>query len=246
MPPRSFVVFQDEQPSTVAVSVARSPSPTPLPLAPITPNVLTITLPTVGEKENLHPVTGGPPLVTPGSAMKKRKNSLNGGGNVLAAKPIEPATRSKSKKLRDAPEGDVKGPDVKKRRSSSLARRKSGSDASESESDTGEKRKRKVAKKVVTRRATTLAKVEEEAEAPSVTQAEIDSRCYDLTVKPLADVSCAFEDGAVPKSDDEFNEPTVESNTPDEKQLRQSTSRVRDLSPTSYPTLISDFTGGVL
>jgi hypothetical protein len=82
-------------------------------------------------------------------------------------------------------------PDAKKRKSSSSASAVKGKGISRKE---GRSRK---PKKAPTRRLSPMPKLDEEAdtdrESNRVTQADIDSRCYELTVKPLADVSQAYE-----------------------------------------------------
>jgi hypothetical protein len=119
---------------------------------------------TTAEKENLHPVTGARSSAATDSQSKKRKNG------ILATKLHIPST---TKKLRDS--------DCRKRKAttSSSSKTLNGS-------------------RVTSSGALDLPKVEElvEPEQPcqdKVAQAEVDSKCYDLTVSPLADVSHAFD-----------------------------------------------------
>ena len=174
---RTFTVFQDapsgdpSKPNTITTSttinVLTSTSNS------IAPNNATLT---TAEKENVHPVTGqraGP------NNIKKRKTS------VLAPKVHLPLQGKAQKESKEAQ------PDAKKRKSSSSASTTKGKGPSRKE---GKLRK---TKKAPSRRVSPMPKLEEEVEADKeyncVTQADIDSRCYELTVKPLADVSQAYE-----------------------------------------------------
>lgn len=117
---------------------------------------------TTAEKENLHPVTGARSGASTDSQSKKRKNG------ILATKLHIPST---TKKSRDS--------DCRKRKTTSTSSKTlNGS-------------------KVTSLGALDLPKVEELVEPKQpcqdkVAQAEVDSKCYDLTVSPLADVSHAF------------------------------------------------------
>jgi hypothetical protein len=118
---------------------------------------------TTAEKENLHPVTGARSGSATDSQSKKRKNS------ILATKLHIPST---TKKSRDS--------DCRKRKTTtSSSKTLNGS-------------------RVTSLGALNLSKVDESAEPEQpcqdkVAQAEVDSKCYDLTVSPLADVSQAFD-----------------------------------------------------
>ncbi|KAJ7634857.1 hypothetical protein FB45DRAFT_1056829 [Roridomyces roridus] len=119
------------------------------------------------EKENLHPITGERcgGALGDASASKKRKT------NVLATKTIVA-----KKQKEDKAEG-------KKPRSASSKGRKDG------------KASKKAAKRPL-RRVSPLPKVDEDvAERDRLVQADIDSRCYELTVSPLADVTDAYDAG---------------------------------------------------
>jgi hypothetical protein len=166
MAARAFVVFRDEpsKPLSAAVKSDVSISPSSLLVQPTILVVSPGTPLTTAEKENLHPSTGARSGVIADPQSKKRKNG------VLATKLHIPPT---VKKHRDA------ALDGRKRKTASTSSSSKGS-------------------KVTTSGAPELSKVEEAVEPEpcnqsKVTQTEIDSRCYDLTVSPLADVSHAFD-----------------------------------------------------
>ncbi|KAH9962855.1 hypothetical protein BC827DRAFT_1266666 [Russula dissimulans] len=164
MTARTFVVFQDI-PSEPLPTIKTDVSPSPSsPL--VKPSVLLPSLApvTAAEKENFHPVTGARSGVATDSQTKKRKNG------ILTTKLHIPPTTKKPRDL---------AVDCRKRKSTTLSSSNSA--------------------KVTSSGASDLSIVEEvvEAEQPcqdknTVTQTEVDSRCYDLTVSPLADVSHAF------------------------------------------------------
>ncbi len=119
---------------------------------------------TTAEKENLHPVTGTRSGAATDSQSKKRKNG------VLATKLHIPSSTKKS-------------------RDSDSRKRKTTAPSSSKTLNGG---------RVTRLGALDLSKVEESVEPKqpcrdNVTQAEVDSKCYDLTVSPLADVSHAFD-----------------------------------------------------
>lgn len=165
MATRAFVVFQDE-PSEPSSTLKTDVIPSPSPFIEPTIPVLSPTPVTTAEKENLHPVTGARSSTVPDPQSKKRKNG------VLATKLHIPPT---TKKLRDSDQ------DGRKRKSVSTSSFKSskGNKAAGSE-------------------APDLSRIEivtkpELYDQDKATQAEVDSKCYDLTVSPLADVSHAFD-----------------------------------------------------
>lgn len=189
---RSFVVFQDTPSSSDTATPAA-----PKPVARAASNVLVTrsgtstnisTLSDLGtaaiDKENYHPVTGERATSNASNAEKKRKTA------VLATKLHVPASTKKQKSGQ---------PEAKKRKTiiaagSSKSKSSSTKKDGKSSSSAGKK-----AKRASPRRAPPLPKVEEEngyeteKECDRLTQAAIDSRCYELTVKPLADVSAAYE-----------------------------------------------------
>ena len=156
-------VVFQDDPSEPLPTIKTDVSPSPPLIEPTILGLSTIPV-TTAEKENLHPVTGARSGAVSDSQSKKRKNG------ILATKLHIPST---TKKLRDS--------DCRKRKTttSSSSKPLNGS-------------------RVPSLAALDLSKVEEsvEPEQPcqdKVTQAEVDSKCYDLTVSPLADVSHAFD-----------------------------------------------------
>ena len=126
------------------------------------------------EKENLHPVTGQRAGPTIGSEAKKRKTA------ALATKVLSVPASKKHKELKTEPK--------KTRKPLSSAAKSRSSDA-----------KKNSSKSSASRRASPLPPVAEEHELLrqpprlSTSQINIDSRCYELTVSPLADVSEAYD-----------------------------------------------------
>ncbi|KAG5642081.1 hypothetical protein DXG03_003634 [Asterophora parasitica] len=185
---RSFTVFQDvpttdvPNPKSAAAAVAPITSPT---LSSKSVNINHATTLTTAEKENVHPLTGQ--RAGPSSNPKKRKTS------VLATKVHLPLATKKQKESKEPSEPN---PDAKKRKSSTALPAK-GKAAVKKDGRTSASSKKAVKK--LSRRVSPLPKVDEEEaerERERITQAEIDSRCYELTVKPLADLSQAYEQGA--------------------------------------------------
>jgi hypothetical protein len=166
MNPRTFVVFQDDPSEPLPTVKADVSSALPSPLIEPTFLVPSTTPVTTAEKENLHPVTGARTGATADSQTKKRKNG------ILATKLHIPPTTKKPRDL---------ALDCRKRKTTTLSASKS--------SNSG---------RVTGSGAPDLSRVEEavEPEQPcqyKATQVEVDSKCYDLTVSPLADVSHAFD-----------------------------------------------------
>lgn len=156
-------VVFQDDPSEPLPTIKTDVSPSPPLIEPTILGLSTIPV-TNAEKENLHPVTGARSGAATDSQSKKRKNG------ILATKLHIPST---TKKSRDS--------DCRKRKTttSSSSKTLNGS-------------------RVTSSGAPDLSKVEEsvEPEQPcqdKVAQAEVDSKCYDLTVSPLADVSHAFD-----------------------------------------------------
>jgi hypothetical protein len=184
---RSFTVFQD---TTTEIQKINHNSDTNVVITTATDAAATLlsTLAAI-EKENLHPVTGERAALVSTNAPKKRKTS------VLVTKVLAPLPSSKKSK-------DVKS-ELKKLRKSSTGNGKKT-----------DGRKKSVRGSRSTRKASPLPRVDEEQEAltatptqrnPSrltISQSNIDSRCYELTVSPLADVSEAY-DTATETSDQE-------------------------------------------
>lgn len=134
------------------------------------PGPSAIAPPTIAlEKENVHPLTGERASVV--NAGKKRKT------NALAPKQLPLGIKKQKQKDSVALE-EVK-PEKKRKvlstKTKGAATRKG---------------------KKVSRRVSPMPKVEEEVDADTVAQAEIDSKCYELTVLPLADVTTAYDETA--------------------------------------------------
>ncbi|KAF9219501.1 hypothetical protein BS17DRAFT_760829 [Gyrodon lividus] len=172
MPSRSFTVFQDTPTETPQRHNASDDSTVTLSAKDVAATLLS-TLAAI-EKENLHPVTGERAGPTSGSEAKKRKTG------VLATKQLVAPSSKKQKEL--------KAESKKSRKPLSSGGKPKSSDG----------RKNSKASRS-SRRTSPLPPVDEEQELPHqptrppVSQADIDSRCYELTVSPLANVSEAYE-----------------------------------------------------
>ncbi|KII87586.1 hypothetical protein PLICRDRAFT_54668 [Plicaturopsis crispa FD-325 SS-3] len=175
---RAFVVFQDF-PSSPAKPRA-SPSPDVATTTPSSP----ATAATLTEKENLHPLTGERTIAA--SSAKKRKTAEG----ILATKLHNPPTHSKKQKA-SLKEKDGK-PDPKRRKASASLSLSASSSKSSSLKARKERKSGSSSSRALSRR---LPRVEEDGESDRerVAQAEINSKCYDLTVLPLADVTPAYE-----------------------------------------------------
>ncbi|KIK06390.1 hypothetical protein K443DRAFT_674369 [Laccaria amethystina LaAM-08-1] len=196
---RTFTVFQDapsiETPKLkVTRPTAMAIRSSSLNEAIITSSNSLVDVTEVTDKENYHPVTGE--RAGPGSnnTAKKRKT------NVLATKVHTPGSAAKKKK-------DSSHTDSKKHKASTSSTTKA-----KVASKRDGKAKKTYIKKPPSRKVSPMPKVNEEEEQvvadkgpEHLTQADIDSRCYELTVKPLADVSEAYEqvvdNGALNESD---------------------------------------------
>ncbi|KAJ3768491.1 hypothetical protein FB446DRAFT_774933 [Lentinula raphanica] len=185
---RSFTVFVD---TPAVCETDTNPKPTTqnrLARSLSEPSISSILSPIfTTDKENLDPVTGERVVSSTSSGLgKKRKGSIS----VLAVKTMPGPKLPKDKDV-SALEAQ---PEAKKRKSSvsssSITKTKSKKDLKAPSSG------KKTAKKI-SRRAAPLPKLDEEGETEkeqtSLSQTMIDSKCYDLTVKPLADVSKAYE-----------------------------------------------------
>lgn len=181
---RTFTVFQD-----AALSEAPQPKvarPNAMMTRSSTRNIASSSSATASgeaaiiDKENYHPVTGeraGPS----GGENKKRKT-------ILATKAqLAPVTKLKKEKDLHVE------PQAKKRKPSTIATAKPKT--KKDVKGTGSTKK-STAKRTGSKKVSPLPKVneEEEGEKDRPTQADIDSRCYELTVKPLADVSEAYNE----------------------------------------------------
>lgn len=130
------------------------------------------------DKENYHPVTGQRAGYISGGAKKRKEN-------VLAVKALPP---NKSNKDKDTPAE----PEPKKRKATSATKSKPKKEVK------GSGLRKSGTKRAGSRKVSPMPKLNEEEEATKddAAQANADSRCYELTVKPLADVSEAYEEPA--------------------------------------------------
>lgn len=176
MSARSFTVFQDSP--TEILQPDRPSEALPLAVAvPATDATATLvsTLAAI-EKENLHPLTGERTGPASCSESKKRKTA------VLSTKLLVDLSKKQKEHKSESTKKQRKQPSLSGKSKSSDARKSSQS-----------KRRRSP------RKASPLPSVQEEPDVrrePSrldITQATINSRCYELTVSPLADVSEAYE-----------------------------------------------------
>lgn len=172
-----------------------------------TPSTSWLTCP---DKENMHPLTGArSSSIEPSEKTKKRKTS------VLETKLYDPPT---SKKLKDAKTSkSVSAPlssSSNKRRAASVPLPDNdlpdSADHDSTSTTSSSTKPKKTAKRTASsRKVSNLPKVDEEQEEPTPittattdSQSEIDSKCYDLTVSPLADVSEAYDATPITDSSD--------------------------------------------
>ena len=200
MSSRSFTVFLDIPQLAIPKQNASYNPPDSLLSPSSSSNVNTNyrnALTTSTEKENLHPVTGERSSSTNTTTGKKRKQSVT----ILATKAHNLPTNKKQKES-----SMVLKPESKKKKSSSTSSSKSKSGLSDKESKRTGSTLSLVKKpntssrssKPSSRKVSPMPKLEEEGDVLSIErarirQAEIDSRCYELTVSPLADVTRAYD-----------------------------------------------------
>ncbi|KAK0482213.1 hypothetical protein IW261DRAFT_1023344 [Armillaria novae-zelandiae] len=185
MATRSFTIFQDIPSSTKPPAL--KPTTSILSSTTVTNIDKVATLSSLSadaNKENLDPLTGERVNVGSKCTGKKRKSATSSSKALACIEVIKP---------KEDPE-----PQLKKRKSSASSVKK----VKGRKEGKGPTSTRKAGKKL--RAPSPLPPVEEVAEnivpesndaapTPPLTQAEIDAKCYELTVKPLADVSQAFE-----------------------------------------------------
>lgn len=126
------------------------------------------------EKENLHPITGQRAGPTTASETKKRKTG------ALATKVLAIPASKKHKELNAEPK--------KTRKPLSSTGKPRSSDAKKSSSKSSRSRKTSPLPPVVEEH-----ELQRQPPRLSISQINIDSRCYELTVSPLADVSEAYD-----------------------------------------------------
>jgi len=166
MASRKFTVFVDDV-STVKPQTTQKPAPTKVAREEAGPSSLSAT-----EKENLHPLTGGR-LRSSTIAGLKRKSS------VL------------STKLHNPP--DAKNP--KQAPSLVPSKKRKVSSSSDGETERSRPKARGLKPTARRRRSPELASIAEEKDerlARKLSQSDVDSRRYDLTISPLVNVAGAF------------------------------------------------------
>lgn len=190
---RSFTVFLDS-PAEIPKSDGPGEGLQSTLATDATASLLVSTLAAV-EKENLHPLTGERAGPAACSESKKRKTA------VLSTKLVVVPSSKKKKEL--------KAESTKKQRK---VLGTSGKSQTSGGKKTGSSKKHHLS-----RRTSPLPSVQEELDAPREPatfpslQANIDSRCYELTVSPLADVSEAYDLVSLDSHTDE--EPPTEPST---------------------------------
>ncbi|KAJ3981672.1 hypothetical protein F5890DRAFT_1466093 [Lentinula detonsa] len=183
---RSFSVFVD---APASEETAAKPKPTTtarLSRSLSEPSLSYVLSPiSTTDKENLDPVTGER-VASSTELGKKRKGSIS----VLAVKA---ALEPKVLKDKDVSASEAQ-PEAKKRKSSISS---SSSSKPKPKKELKAPGSGKKSTKRSSRRPAPMPKLDEECEMEKeqmkINQALIDSKCYDLTVRPLADVSEAYE-----------------------------------------------------
>ncbi|KZT65294.1 hypothetical protein DAEQUDRAFT_814367 [Daedalea quercina L-15889] len=173
---RSFVVFRDDTTPSPTSSVSslpeidsalRSTSPSPS---------IGVSAP---DKENVNPVTGRKAPIDPLTKSKKRKE------DVLSTKAYAPTV----KKAKDTKTGRSFGTNISSKKTSAQPSKRT----STSRRNTTSRSRRTPPLPPVDEDQETEAGVSNIPEGQLLSQTEIDARCYELTVLPLADLSKAYE-----------------------------------------------------
>ncbi|KAI0356109.1 hypothetical protein OH77DRAFT_1402137 [Trametes cingulata] len=207
---RSFIVFKDEPEVAPTPANDRKENPSATYVLAPPPGPLLVFAP---DKENIDPLTGSRASADQ-PAGKKRKTALS-----IKAQPTSP-----TKRLKPLAEKATKKPASKSR---------SGAE--------------KKAKRSSTKRTSSSARIHREPSLPRVTeetesidQAVIDSKCKDLTVLPLADISEAHD---IPSPKDEVVSLPATSSESDSSKVRASTPAASETDtsrPTTPPTSQSE------
>lgn len=185
---RSFTVFQDAPVVSASLDVFQDKviKPAPMQTRSSARRMTDVgnAAPEIFDKENVNPLTGER-VKNPLSGATKRKTS------VLATK-VQPSLAASASKARTSGTSDSGSEPEKKKRKATAPmgsgckrKAKSNSTTTISAKKTTSKSKRSSSKRPVL----ALPRVPEEEE-----QIQINSHCYELTVKPLADVSEAYYD----------------------------------------------------
>ena len=179
-PLRAFIVFRDDTPSSPTSSVS-SLSELDNVLRPSSPSQATCGGVSAPDKENVNPVTGRKSLSDAPPAKKRKEGALS--TKSYAPPPVKKTKESKSgRSFGTTLSGKGKAPAPAAKRPSTTRRSTAPSRS---------------------RRTPPLPQVNEEPETETLdsnlpqshtlSQSQIDARCYELTVLPLADLSKAFE-----------------------------------------------------
>ena len=181
---RTFTVFQDAVSSEAPLSKITRPNAMVTRSSSL--NLTTTSSNVTGsqvalDKENFHPVTGERAGHSNNTGSKKRKTS------VLATKVQPPSTTKKDSQ----PEKKHKASTTSTASTSTKGKVKRYGKATVTA-------RKGTSKRTLSRKVSPMPRLNEEEEAKKdrITQVDIDARCYELTVQPLADVSQAYEEGA--------------------------------------------------
>lgn len=178
----SFVVYKDE------FSTVEAPKPTPFGTRSANTR---ITASSANDKENLDPLTGLRPSSGEHSGKKRKTNALASKPVPLNTKPLSGNATTKKRKLAAGPVAEEKKEKKEKRAGNA----------------------RKPSRIPRVRKATNLPRVDEAEEEVEdkraepnrlkenqLAQAEIDAKCYEFTVLPLADLSHAYDTSPPPET----------------------------------------------
>jgi hypothetical protein len=200
----TFLVFQDVPAVPAAVADAPNSDDAGTKLKRLT-NVLPPTAST--EKENVNPVTGELARVGGEAKSKKRKTA------VLATKAYAPLgdvrkEQKEHKEQREQKEYKERKPEAKKRKSSSVTSTAVSSSLKATQGSGSSRKGRKGTRSSRKPLQTVAEESEKDAkkkeaekdsasqrEAERLEQADVESRVYELTVRPLADITQAYEQG---------------------------------------------------
>lgn len=201
MSTRKFTVFQDAPTEQPHVPPKRQSSTAVLGSLPLSQENVQTSIRPLPEKENIDPVTG----LTASAPQTGKKRKIADSGGVLATKSICVTAGSSAK--------EKKRTELKRRATSSTIGKAKGRAASSKVKGTEEKKAasdnnqnqqapagnglRLLSRSITVSTSTLGAIPEDETDddpemAAFIRQALIDSKCYDLTVLPLANVTGAY------------------------------------------------------
>jgi len=216
----SFVIFKDEPSSPTRVDEEETVKSTTTVVAVVT----------AGDKENLHPVTGRRPSTEEVSDKKRKTGALATKLLKISSRAApEPHPSPKKRKLSVSSSTNCLL-EKKEKRSASVTRRHKSKPAMRGRKTIAELPK--VEEEVHAEVHEELHKPKDSPDKKDGIRASADSKCYDLTVLPLADVSKAFEQSPPPEEElvdgEESDVPQDEDNaqTAVKSSQAQSTSEV--------------------